>query len=175
MTFAILITTAANPGLYTPPAVVPNPFPTGVHAIGVWLIVAGIVGGILLVGGLASLSEGGLIEWLSVIGGLILCFGATGLAMGQTDAADTKHAAFDAKHTHAVATYDTRYEDSLHAWLHDNYGITADTNSVHTLRTGGQLVATTGDGQKLIELAATTDAQLAVRIVGGSILQPVTH
>jgi hypothetical protein len=179
---------AANPGPYAPTAVPPAPDHLYINALIVLGIIILAVAGFLFLAFVEDESDG------AAIGALIAFVLAVGAFIGAAFtppmdfsdafdlrwASDEKSATTTADETHANAVkaktaYDAEYFGNLRSWLHTDYGIDADDGGILTLRDGGQLVASTPAGQRMVHLVPTTFAdQIAVQVVGGDVLQPVS-
>lgn len=167
-----LLHLATNPGVYTPPAA-PPAVPAEWNPL---LAVSLALFSLAFLGAFAALAldqkRAALVCTVLVVvtAGGAVTIGATkiGANHDQVVAAQKKHDAA----TQARNAYDVAYESRIRDWLLNDYGITTDGGSVHTLRSGGQMVASTAHGQKMIHLVETTTHDLAVQVVGGDIVQP---
>jgi hypothetical protein len=156
---------AVTPGPYKPPTVVAAPKDAGVP----WMLFVALgfmLAAVFLV--IAEVEEAAipLVIGAVVIGGI----GLVTMTVPDEDRDKDTHA--HEQSVKAKDRYDLDYEAKIRTWLHDDYDITTDAGSVHTLRAGGQMVASTANGQKMIQLVETTTHDLAVQVVGGDIIQP---
>ena len=79
----------------------------------------------------------------------------------------------DAKADSVEADARTSYSNSVITWLDGDHGVTVNAKSVGDLLTGDSLVIDYQGSDTMIEIINRSDDDLAVRVTGGKLLQPL--